>query len=268
MKKGILLLLAPLLLGMGDAHYFAVKEGNKHYREGDYGKAAEEYLRALKAKDSGVAKYNLGNVLYKNGEYEKAASLYSQVIGSKEEGVSERAIENFAHSSYWDGSGKMDGGDLEGAGKSLKNAAAAYKKLLLDNPSDSTAKEYLEHTLAKLEKLEEMKKNQDNQDKQDDKDKEKDKDKKDSSDDKKESQSEDGKQNEEKEKNEKQNAEQKEQEDKEKESAKKEQEKKEPGKLSPEEVEQILKALQENEKNVQKEVRRMNVKEKSLEKDW
>jgi tetratricopeptide (TPR) repeat protein len=255
MKKGLLLLLAPLLLGMGDAHYFAVKEGNRHYREGDYGKAAEEYLRALKAKNSGVAKYNLGNVLYKNGEYEKAANLYSQVIGSKEEGVAWKALENFAHSSYWDGSGKMDGGDLEGAGKSLGNAEAAYKKMLLDNPSHSTAKEYLEHTLAKLKKLENMKKNQENEDKQDEKDqnKDKDKDKKSSSDGKKDS----------KEKDEKQKAE-----EEEKQATKKREEKKEPGKLSPEEVEGILKALQENEKKVQKEVRRMNVKEKALEKDW
>lgn len=259
MKKGILLLLAPLMLGMGDTHYFAVKEGNRHYREGEYGEAAKEYLHALESKDSGVAKYNLGNVLYKNGEYEKAASLYSQVLGSKEEGVAERALENFAHSSYWDGSGKMDGGDLEGAGGSLKNAETAYKKILLDNPPDATAKEYLEHTLAKLKKLEEMKKNKENEEKKDDKDKEKKKDEKSSSDDKKEdSRSEEEKKSESDNKDEK----------KEKQNAKKEEEKKEPGKLSPEEVERILKALQENEKNVQKEVRRMNVKEKALEKDW
>jgi len=38
--------------------------------------------------------------------------------------------------------------------------------------------------------------------------------------------------------------------------------------MSPEEVEQILKALRQNEEKVQKEFRRGQMTEKKLEKDW
>ena len=262
-----LLVLSLFLPAFGDTHYSHVVEGNREYEKGDYSKAANEYTEALRSRSSDAAKFNLGNSLYKAGEHEKAASLYSQVSKSPDKSISDKALLNFGHSSYWAGTANMNGGDLEKAEVNLKNAAASYRKSLLENPADLTVKKYLEHTLAKLKELEKMK--QENQDKE-----KQEKDKKE--DDKnKDGEEKEKSENPEKEKSEEQRSEGEEQEkqnnpDEEKADAKPEnadKEKKE-GELKPEEMERILNALEQDEKKVQTEVRRKNIEERSLEKDW
>lgn len=253
MKKLLVILLSLPLMAftIGDGHYFDVKEGNEKYEEGDYDEALRLYERAYSKKESDVSKYNLGNAHYRKGDYDAAAGNFSAMLDTKSAPLARQGLSNFAASNLMAGFNKAGKGDIESAIKNLKTAASAYKKILLRDPADKSAKENMEIALNKIKELEKQKskneqegsRQQDGAGEQDRQDK-----KQDEKGEKKES----DKSGEEKKGNDN------------RESA----DSKQKGKMTDEEVERILEALAKNEEKLQKSLRQKRTRDYEVEKDW
>ncbi|GMT41689.1 MAG: BatC protein [bacterium] len=262
MKKIVTVLAASLSLAFGDAHYFAVKEGNEQYNAGDYDDAIDLYSRAQKEKDSAVSKYNLGNARFRKGEYEKAAELYSAVLDSPSGELAEKGLLNFANTKMKSGFEKLEKSAQETVAlEDLKAAEGAYRKILLDDPSNMAAKENMELAMIKIEELEKQSP-QKKSDKEEKKKKDKDDGKPESGKDQKDAPDQNEKQREQKE----QKAQEKNQKKSdEKSDAAKEGQKR---KMTPEDVKRILDALERNEKKVIQQLHNAKMREKQVEKDW
>ena len=253
MKKLLVVLLSLPLTAftIGDSHYFDVKEGNEKYERGNYDEALKLYERARSRKESDVSKYNLGNAYYRKGEYDSSAENFSAMLGSKNAALAKQGLSNFAASSLMAGFTKAEKNDSEAAIKNLKMAASAYKKILLGNPVDKSAKENMELALNKIKELEKQKQNQKPQDKKEEKENKQ-----------QNEQGESDQQNDADKQGEKSGPEEKEQ--KKQDSA----DKKQKGKMTPEEVERILEALAQNEEKLQKSLRQKRTRNYEVEKDW
>lgn len=58
-----------------------IRKGNKAYGEGNYGKAAEQYDKALQTNPAEVSVYkNSGAANYRNDQFEKSANAYSELL--------------------------------------------------------------------------------------------------------------------------------------------------------------------------------------------
>mgnify|MGYP000166839544 CR=1 FL=1 len=260
----IILLSAPLLaFTIGDGHYFDIKKGNQKYEEGKYDEALKFYERARSQKESDVSRYDLGDAYYRKGDYDAAAENFSAMLDTKNAPLARQGFSNFAAANLMAGFKKADKGDAGAAVKNLKTAASAYRKILLDDPADKSAKENLEIALNKIKELEKQKKNRKPQDK---KQKDKKQNKKDKAEQKKSGGEQNKKNKKQDEKGGKKNAknEKGENEQKKQQSA----DAKQKGKMTPEEVERILKALAQNEKKLQKSLRQKRTRNYDVEKDW
>ena len=235
----IILLLAVLpFSGFSQANKL-IKKGNELYAQGKYAEAAQQYQQALKAAPgNAIGSYNEANALLQQGKLAAARKAL------------EDAIKNFdrkdarANAYYNAGNSYMQE-------QKWQDAINAYKQALRQNPGDADAKYNLSYALEKLKKQqEEQQKNQDkNKDQKDKKDEQKDKDKQDQQDKQDQGQQ---------------------QQQQQKEGAKEQQKKPQPqpGKLSKEQAENIMNALQQEERKVQGRVRGQKGIPASLEKDW
>jgi tetratricopeptide (TPR) repeat protein len=240
MKKA-LPVFAVLCLAFGDTHYFAIKEGNEKYRQKDFKGALELYKKANDHKDTPVSRYNMGNARYRLGDYNAAAQSYAGAVNAPDTELAKSATLNYANAKT-----ALVAGELEknrqgkDARENLESAIAAYRKILLDDPANQPAKHNMEIALKKLDEL---------------KDREKDEDKKEGKKDNKDGQGQDNK------KEDKKTGDEQRQARREQETARREQVKKE-------EAEKLLKSLSNEEEKVQKQLRRDNMSEKEVEKDW
>lgn len=242
------MLLAPALMAFGDAHYFAIRDGNKLYDKGDYDGALELYNRAHDAKDSDVSNYNLGNAYFQKGEYEKAAEFFAATMTAKNAELAEKGLSNMAVTRLKAGYEKLEkGGDKSAALNDFKEAAGAYRKILLDNSSSEAAKENMELAMKKIEELEKQMPQKKSDNKKDKKDGDENKKK---SDDKKEGKEKQKAENENEEKSKKNDGEENHEE------------------MSPEDVKRILDALAREEKQAMKNLRLKKTRQRKVEKDW
>lgn len=134
-----------------------VRSGNRQFRREDYKAADISYRKAL-VKDSLslAANYNLANVLYRGEHYDEA-------------GKALETVKNVAETSGYGADYNFNVGDVALARKDYAAAVEAFKKSLVLNPGDLQAKE--NYIYAK-KMLENQQKNgggggQDNQDNQD-----------------------------------------------------------------------------------------------------
>ena len=134
-----------------------VRSGNRQFRREDYKAADISYRKAL-VKDSLslAANYNLANVLYREEHYDEA-------------GKALETVKNVAETSGYGADYNFNVGDVALARKDYAAAVEAFKKSLVLNPGDLQAKE--NYIYAK-KMLENQQKNgggggQDNQDNQD-----------------------------------------------------------------------------------------------------
>lgn len=255
-------------------------DGNKSLSEEDFVNAEAAYRKAIaKSTDNTTAPYNLGNAYYKNETYNEAFSRYKQAgeaATSKED----------KHKAY------HNMGNVFMKEKQYEKAVEAYKQALRNNPTDEETRYNLALAQEMLKKQqEEDKKNQD----KDDQNKEDEKDKKEENEDKKEGDNKDENKGDQKDDQNKDKGDEgdkgdeKEEENKEGEGDKKEEEKKEPNKgegdkpedkkgqpqkrpsqLSPQQVQNLLEAMQNEEKKVQEKMDAKKVKgvKTRNEKDW
>lgn len=248
-KFFLIVFLAPALMGFGDAHYFAIKDGNKLYDEGDYDGALELYNRARDAKDSDVSNYNLGSAYFQKGEYEKAAEFFSATLTTKNVELAKKSLSNMAVTKLKTGYEKLEnGGDKSAALDDFKEAATAYRKILLDDSSNKAAKQNMELANKKIDELEkempEKKEDDKKQKKEDDGDDEK------KSDDRKDGNDEQKTENENEQQSEKNDGEGNYEE------------------MSPEDAKRILDALAREEKQAMKNLRLKKTRQREVEKDW
>lgn len=221
-----------------------VREGNELYNQLKFADAEVAYKKALnKNPEYEIAKYNLGNALSQQNRNKEAIKQYELVAKTtKDKFTRAQAMHNIGNAHYQD--------------KEYKKSVDSYKHSLRANPKD-------DETRYNLALAQEMLKNQqqnedkDNKDKDNKDDKKKDKDKKDDKkdgDDKKDDDKKDG-------------------DDKKDESKKKDnkqEQQPQQGKLSPQQIKQLLEAMNNEEQKTQK---KMNAKKErgrkiKQEKDW
>ena len=214
-------------------------DGNIEYVEDNLIEAEALYRKSI-SKDSMnlAAKYNLGNSFYSNKLNEEALNQYRLSIKNSND-------KSTLHKSY------HNLGNLYMQSEDYQNAMDSFKNALLNNPEDDETR--YNYVLAK-----ELLKNQDNN-KKDDKDNKNDKDKKDNKENKKGEDKEDKKEKD-KQKNNRNN------------DAEKNDKNKKPrqNKISPNQLENLLKAMDNEEKNVLKKVNKNKMKGKPIKnkKDW
>jgi Ca-activated chloride channel family protein len=121
--------------------------GNRAYRKGDYARAAERY-RAVMARRGADPRlsYNLGTALLRLGESELAYERLSESLDARSPELRARAFYNLGNSLI----GRSGG---ENAGD-LRAAMAAYRRSLLLDPTRDEARWNLELASHRLEQLE------------------------------------------------------------------------------------------------------------------
>ena len=203
---------------------------------------AEKFYRKSISKDSLniKASYNLANSFYRSELKQEAINQYkSSIKKTKSKETLHKSFHNL--------------GNIYMQNEDYQNAVNSFKNALLNNPTDDETR--YNYALAK-----ELLKNEQKDNKKDDKDKQKDKDKKDKDKDKDKDKKDD----------------QKEKKDKQKEKDKKDdknndkKEKPKPNKISPEQLKNLLKAMDNQEKKVQQKINKNKMKGSPVKnkKDW
>lgn len=238
-----------------------VREGNELYNNLKFSDAEVAYKKALENDPSyEIAQYNLGNALSQQNRTEEAVAQYELVAKTTEDKFTKaQAMHNIGNAFYQK--------------KDYQKSVDAYKNSMRANPKDDETRYNLALAQEKLkEQQEQQEKDKDNKDdkkddqKKDDKqdkkdgDDEKDQDKK-NEDDKKEG--EDDKKDDKKDGDDKQNPEKDKKDDK-------QQQKPKQGQLSPQQIKQLLEAMNNEEKKTQEKMNAKKERGKKIkqEKDW
>ncbi|GAA4448502.1 VWA domain-containing protein [Rurimicrobium arvi] len=237
------ILLAVLLsgnTGYAQSAKALIASGNKLYEQKKYDAAAKGYMMAIQ-KDTGLANtgaYNLGNALYQQKKMDDARKAFELAAKKSKD------TKDYANANYNTGNTYM-------SERKWEDAITAYKNALRKNPQDADAKYNLSYAQQMLKK-------EGGGGKDKNKDKNKD-DKKDQKDQKKNG-DQDKKEQQQQQQNQGQNGDKKEEQE--------QQPQPQPSKLSEKQAEQILNALQQEEKKLQdKNKKRLGTPVK-MEKDW
>jgi tetratricopeptide (TPR) repeat protein len=207
-----------------------VGEGNQVYKKGRYTDAEVEYKKALeKDPKSKQAQFNLGNSYYKQQRFDEAIREYGN------SGMAMKSPEERAETYY------NLGNTLYSSNK-FQEAVDAYKKSLKLNPNDEDTRYNLQMARTKLKQQEQQK-----QQKQDQKQDQQ-------QDQKKDQQQQNQQQNQQQQKQEQQKQEQAQ-------AQKKNQ-------MPKQEADRILEALRNNEKEIQKNLRKREAVKVKVDKDW
>jgi tetratricopeptide (TPR) repeat protein len=222
-----------------------VRQGNKYYEAAmkdtsridtvQFNKAEIEYLKALEKKpDDTKWNFNLADALYKQKKFDQSAEKFQEIADKTSDKIEKsRALHNLGNSYLM--KNKLD------------ESISAYKDALRNNPKDLETKYNLLYAMnMKKKQQDQQKKDQDkNKDKDKDKDKNKDQDKKDQK---------------------------KDQDQKNKDQQNKDQQQQpQQNKISKQNAEQMLQALENNEKKIQdkvKKIQALKAESKKVEKDW
>lgn len=217
-----------------------VRSGNRQFRRENYKEAEISYRKAL-VKDSlsFAANYNLANVLYRGEHYDEAGKIL--------ETVREAAPASEYGADYF-----FNAGDIALAKKDYAAAVDAFKQSLLLNPGDLQAKENYIYARKMLENRQQNGGGQDNQQNQDDQ------------------QNQDNQDNHQDRNDNQQNQDQQNQDQQDSQDGRNGQQP-QPVKISPQQAQQMLKAMQAKEKETQDKVNREKaeaLKSRQKEKNW
>ena len=256
----LLLLVSVFFIFKSNAQEIAIdKESNNLTLDGNIEFAennlveAESFYRKSISKDSLNLKavYNMGNSFYKN-------ELKDEAINQYRSSIKKTTDKDLLHKSF------HNLGNVFMQNEDYQNAVDSFKKALLNKPSDDETR--YNYVLAK-----ELLKNQQKNNKKDDKDKKNDKDKKE---DKEKKNDKNKKDNKDKKDDKNKKDDKKEEEKKDNKSEKKNDNKEnnnpKPNKISPEQLKNLLKAMDNEEKKVQNKVNKNKVKGSPIKnkKDW
>ena len=221
-----------------------VRSGNRQFRRENYKEAEISYRKAL-VKDSlsFAANYNLANVLYRGEHYDEAGKVM--------ETVREAAPASEYGADYF-----FNAGDIALAKKDYAAAVDAFKQSLLLNPGDLQAKENYIYARKMLENRQQNGGGQDNQQNQDDQQNQDNQDNQDNHQDRNDNQ---------------QNQDQQNNQDQQDSQDGRNGQQPQPVKISPQQAQQMLKAMQAKEKETQDKVNREKaeaLKSRQKEKNW
>lgn len=221
-----------------------VRSGNRQFRRENYKEAEISYRKAL-VKDSlsFAANYNLANVLYRGEHYDEAGKIL--------ETVREAAPASEYGADYF-----FNAGDIALAKKDYAAAVDAFKQSLLLNPGDLQAKENYIYARKMLENRQQNGGGQDNQQNQDDQQSQDNQDNQDNQQDRNDNQ---------------QNQDQQNNQDQQDSQDGRNGQQPQPVKISPQQAQQMLKAMQAKEKETQDKVNREKaeaLKSRQKEKNW
>ena len=222
-----------------------VRDGNELYNQLEFADAEVAYKKAIaKNSDYETAIYNLGNALSQQNRGKEAIEQYELVAKmSKDKMTIASSMHNIGNAHFQE--------------KEYQKAVDSYKNSLRANPKDdetrynlALAQEMLKNQQENQDEKKDDKDNKDQENKdQDKKDDEKDEDEEEKKDDKKDEDKKDSKDD--------------------KKDDKKEQ-KPQPGKLSPQQIKQLLEAMNNEEKKTQEKMNAKKERGKKVkqEKDW
>jgi Ca-activated chloride channel family protein len=229
--------------GISQAERKFIRQGNRDYDEKNYQQAEIGFRKALeKAPGSVPADFNLGNALYRQKQYEPAAGKYAELAQKeKEKGTLSRYYYNLGNALF--------------ESKKYTESIGAYKNALRANPSDTDAKHNLQLALRMLNdqnnrKNQEQKGDQDQQEQG------------------KNEQNNNREQGNNKEQKPEQGQGQEDKQEQQQPQSNKDQQSR--GQISPEDAERILRALENDEKNVLKRVQeqKKKVQKPPVDKNW
>jgi len=236
-----------------------IADGNQLYQKGKYKEASLKYSQALKADtsaaDAGI--FNLGNALYQQKQMDAARQAYA-ASGKKAGNNAEKARADY------------NTGNTFMKERKWEDAVEAYKNALRKNPQDADAKYNLSYA---QQMLKHDNKGGGGKDKNKDKDKDQDK---------KDQQNKDQDKNKDQQNKDQQNKDQQDQKDKQdkkdqqgqpKDQDNKDQQDRQhpqpqPSKLSQQQADQLLNALQQEEKKLQDKNKKVQGTPVRMEKDW
>jgi tetratricopeptide (TPR) repeat protein len=228
-------------------------KGNASFADKNYAEAEAEYrISESKNPKKGISAYNLGNAIYRQNQASEAKYHYGKAYkNAKTREEKHEALHNIGNTLMKE--------------KDYAGAVEAYKNALRNNPADEETR--YNYALAKLylKNNPPKKDGNKNKDKKDNKDKNKDKDKKD---DKNKDQDKDkDKDQKNKDKDNKDGKNNKDQKDKDQNGGKPQPQ---PGGVSKQRLENLLEAVNNEEKKVQDKVTKQKVQAnpKKTEKDW
>ena len=244
---GALLTVAPLLFGfkMFESRNRDVEQGNAALQAGKPEDALAHYDKAVaKLPAEAGVHFDRGAALYALSRFEEAGKEFLRATEGQDEGLKAAAFRSL--------------GNALAKQEKHKDAVAAYKRALALRPDDKAAKWNLEIALRKQKEEEEKKKNDKDKDKKDDKDKDKkdDKDKQDQDKDKKDDK-------------EKQDQDKDKKDDKDKDKQEKQPQPQKQEENQPERIQEMLKNIEANPKNLERERARMRaVRRGPPARDW
>ena len=211
-------------------------KGVDAFESGDFTEAEVKFKKGLeKAPESFITNFNLGDALYKQERFDEAISSYKAALGNASDDITRAKV----HHNI--------GNSLLKSNK-IQESIEAYKTALKHNPDDADTKYNLSYALSLLnneDQNQEQNQNQDNQDKND--------------------------QNNQNQQNQDQNQDQQNQpqpKDQETQQDNLKQPQQQEAKISKEDAERILEALKNNEKDLQKELRKKTGRAVKTDKDW
>ncbi|MCW8809999.1 MAG: tetratricopeptide repeat protein [Ignavibacteriaceae bacterium] len=228
-----LTLLIPTSFAFAQSTRGLVNDGVNLYNEKKFSDAEVNFKKGSEnAPDNFEAKFNLGDAYYKQQRYDEAIkSFQSALANAKTDEEKAKIYHNVGNSLL--------------NSQKIKESIGAYKESLKLNPNDQETKYNLSYALNML-------KNQNQNQKQNQKN---DKNKDQNKDQQKQNQDQQQKKDQQKQDQQKQNQQQQNQKQKEQ-------------KISKAEAERILDALKNNEKDLQKQLRRVRGQKVKTEKDW
>ena len=246
------------------------KKANEAYRSGDYAQAAELFRQAIEADPNDARLYfNLGNALSKDGKMEQAEEAYRQYQQLME------APEDQALADYNLGTSLSELGELEDALEHLQHA-------LMQNPNDEDAQFNYEMALKQMQQQE-----QQQQEQNQDQDGEQDQEQQDQQQQNKQDQQDQQNQQDQDQQNQQQDQQQQNQQDQQQQDQQQQNQQQqnssnaqnqsssrqgdalgEPKQLSKEEAANLLKALEQLEKNILKNQKKASEEPVTNEKDW
>lgn len=243
------LALCPLLVGFGDSPEARNRKGNKYYREGQYDDALTEYRSAqVLAPDLSELSFNAGDALYRKGVLPDALREFAKASASGDSLLAAGAYYNA-------GTASLSMGDLETAIDSLVAS-------LRMNPADVDAKHNLELARMLLEEQQQQQQHDDEQEQQQEQQEQQQEQQQQQQQDQEE-----GQQNEQQQRQEGGEG-QEDGQDQRAQPQEPEQGEREPA-MSPEDAARLLDAIEEEEKELQAELRAARArKREKVDKDW
>lgn len=242
MKKAglIILFLSAAIVVWGQNERKVIRQGLRAYNDGEFSEAEVQFRKAEDInQESFEAEFNTGAALYGQEKYEETVKQYESLVKATD--VSgEGSPESLAH--IWH---NMGNSLLEA--QQYAPSIEAYKNSLRLNPNDFDSKYNLAYARQKLKEQQEQEQEQQDQQGEDDKQKEnqEEQDQKDQPQDQEQDQKDEPQDQEQDQKDQPQDQEEQEQND---------QQQQQPREISKEDAERMLKAIQQQEKDVKDKV--------------